>query len=188
MKKLLLRTYTLPVFMLTLRLAAPFARVRLFGGPVRLWMRLLARLVYWASGSPRANDPQDLARIWQTLMPEPHSHFPLVNGERFESIGLDYLEKSSEGTGSELVPDVGQASVAAGEIHLHCPLQGTGDPVACHHLMEFDRALVQAAGGHLMVLDSQSNSGRPYCTVLMSMDANTLKRYAPAHKKEPLES
>ncbi|MCB1171459.1 MAG: hypothetical protein KDK25_14030 [Leptospiraceae bacterium] len=186
MKKLLLKTYTLPVFMLTLRLTAPFARVRLFAGPVRLWMRLVARLVYRASSSPRANDLQDLARIWQALMPQPHTRFPLVNEERYKSMDSDYFEESSEGAGIEPLPDVSPPTVAAGEIHLHCPLRGTGDPAACHQLMEFDRALVRAAGGHLMVLDSQSNSGRPYCTVLMAMDESVLAGFKAAH--EPPEA
>lgn len=165
MKRLLLKTYTLPVFLFVLRISAPFSRIRLFSAPVQLWMRFLARMVFWASGSPQARDSRELALIWQQLMPRPNSAFPLVEESR----------KS-------------ETSIAAGEIHLHCPLRDSGDPVACYRLMEFDRALIRAAGGHLMVLDSQSNSGLQHCTVLMAMEADQFRGLLPAHRKERTQS
>lgn len=159
MKNILLKTYTLPVFMLTLRMAAPMAGIRILAGPVRLWMRILGKLVHWASGGPKANDSKELAQAWQDMMPEPRSCFPL---------------KGEQGNGT--------ASVFAGEIHLHCPLRNSADTMACYQLMEFDRTLVQAAGGQLNVLESQSNSGKPFCTVLMAMDAESLSGFKAAHE------
>lgn len=49
------------------------------------------------------------------------------------------------------------------EIHLHCPLRGTGNVEACHKLMNYDRQLMDQVGGQLIVLESQSNSGKHYC-------------------------
>ena len=52
---------------------------------------------------------------------------------------------------------------AFAEIHLHCPLRGTGDGQACHALMNYDRSLMKAVGGQLEVLESQATSGKTYC-------------------------
>jgi len=55
------------------------------------------------------------------------------------------------------------------EIHTHCPLRGTGDVKACHKMMHFDRTIVNQAGGKFIVLESQSNSGKTFCSVAMRM-------------------
>lgn len=52
---------------------------------------------------------------------------------------------------------------AFAEFHLHCPLPKTGNVQACYHLMNYDRTLMNKVGGNLIVLQSQSNSGKPYC-------------------------
>ena len=52
---------------------------------------------------------------------------------------------------------------AFAEIHLNCPLRGTGDGQACHALMNYDRSLMKAVGGQLEVLESQATSGKTYC-------------------------
>ena len=49
------------------------------------------------------------------------------------------------------------------EIHLHCPLRGSGDVNACYKLMNYDRKLMESVGGQLIVLESQANSGKKYC-------------------------
>lgn len=54
---------------------------------------------------------------------------------------------------------------AWGEITMPCPLRGTGDVHACHRLMAYDRALVEAAGGQFLVLDSQAEPGRTTCRI-----------------------
>lgn len=52
---------------------------------------------------------------------------------------------------------------AYAEIHLHCPLRGTGDGEACHKLMHYDRSLMRSVGGSLEVLNSQATSGKSFC-------------------------
>ena len=52
---------------------------------------------------------------------------------------------------------------AFAEIHLHCPLRGSGDGQACHALMNYDRSLMKAVGGQLEVLESQATSGKTFC-------------------------
>lgn len=52
---------------------------------------------------------------------------------------------------------------AFAEIHLNCPLRGTGDGQACHALMNYDRSLMKAVGGQLEVLESQATSGKAFC-------------------------
>jgi hypothetical protein len=56
-------------------------------------------------------------------------------------------------------------TTAYGEISVHCPLRGTGDVHACHRLMAYDRALVEAAGGQFVVLESQATPGVTVCRV-----------------------
>ena len=52
---------------------------------------------------------------------------------------------------------------AFAEIHLNCPLRGTGNDQACHALMNYDRSLMKAVGGQLEVLESQAMSGKTFC-------------------------
>ena len=52
---------------------------------------------------------------------------------------------------------------AFAEIHLNCPLRGSGDGQACHALMNYDRSLMKAVGGQLEVLESQATSGKTFC-------------------------
>ena len=54
---------------------------------------------------------------------------------------------------------------AFAEIHLNCPLRGTGDGQACHALMNYDRSLMKAVGGQLEVLESQATSGKTFCRI-----------------------
>ena len=52
---------------------------------------------------------------------------------------------------------------AFAEIHLNCPLRGSGDGQACHALMNYDRSLMKAVGGQLEVLESQATNGKTFC-------------------------
>ena len=56
-----------------------------------------------------------------------------------------------------------EGDTAYAEIHLHCPLRGTGDGEACHKLMHYDRSLMRLVGGSLEVLNSQATSGKSFC-------------------------
>ena len=65
---------------------------------------------------------------------------------------------------------VSETTVTA-QIHTRCPLRGSGDLKACHHMMEFDREVLRHAGGQFVVLRSQATPGVEYCTVAMRMQS-----------------
>lgn len=67
------------------------------------------------------------------------------------------------------------------EIHTPCPLRGSGDLAACHRLMEFDRAVLRAAGGQFVVLESQAEPGRAICRVAMRPAGLALDDLRPAY-------
>ncbi len=54
---------------------------------------------------------------------------------------------------------------AYAEIHSECALRGSGDLAACHRMMAYDREVMRAVGGDLVVLKSQATPGRTFCTV-----------------------
>ncbi|MEM6524273.1 MAG: hypothetical protein AAF693_10790 [Bacteroidota bacterium] len=70
------------------------------------------------------------------------------------------------------------------EIHLHCPLRGTGKVKSCYSFMNCDRTLIRKIGGSLTVLESQSNSGRPYCKLAVRKLNISTDDLIPAHLKE----
>ncbi|MBL8921142.1 MAG: hypothetical protein JNJ54_19925 [Myxococcaceae bacterium] len=72
-----------------------------------------------------------------------------------------------------------------GEITMPCPLRGTGDVHACHRLMAYDRALVEAAGGQFLVLDSQAEPGRTSCRVAIRPAGAPVGDLTEAHRKPP---
>ena len=69
------------------------------------------------------------------------------------------------------------------KIHLECPLKGTGNVEACYKLMNYDRSLMKAIGGELVVLESQSNSGKNYCRLAIRKQGQDISDLIPAHKK-----
>lgn len=72
---------------------------------------------------------------------------------------------------------------AYGEISVRCPLRGTGDVHACHRLMAYDRALVEAAGGQFIVLESQAVPGRTHCRIAIRKKGERVDDLVPAHEK-----
>lgn len=69
------------------------------------------------------------------------------------------------------------------QIHLKCPLRGTGDVEACYKLMNYDRKLVDAVGGQLVVLESQANSGKSYCRLALRPKGADVSDLIPAHQQ-----
>ena len=69
------------------------------------------------------------------------------------------------------------------EIHLHCPLRGSGNAEACYKLMNYDRSLMKAVGGELVVLESQSNSGKDYCRLAIRRKGDDTSDLVPAHEQ-----
>lgn len=53
------------------------------------------------------------------------------------------------------------------EIHVQCPLRGTGDVRACHRLMQYDRSMAAHLGANFRVLESQSMTGAETCRVAL---------------------
>jgi hypothetical protein len=99
------------------------------------------------------------------------------------------LSKLAE-TWKELMPADGQENfkitkidqdTAFVEIHLHCPLRGTGKVSTCYAFMNYDRVLMGNVGGSLTVLESQSNSGKPYCKLAIRKIESSTEDLIPAH-------
>ncbi|MEO1437866.1 MAG: hypothetical protein AAFV80_20160 [Bacteroidota bacterium] len=154
MKKLLEKK---GVFTSTLKVLAFFSKRRFFDGLTRRLTRQSAKLNIALNKPQKGNDLQELAQIWQDLMPpDAKQNFPIA----------------------EVTADT-----AYTEIHLHCPLRGTGNTEACYKLMNYDRTLMNAVGGALIVLESQSNSGKPYCRLAIRKKGADMNDLIPAHRK-----
>ena len=68
------------------------------------------------------------------------------------------------------------------EIHSQCALRGSGDVAACHRMMAYDREVMRAIGGELVVLESQATPGRTFCTVAMRRAGASMADFTPAHR------
>ncbi len=156
MRALLRRIYTVPVF---IGLGLPIffmARVRLFRRFARFLARLDARIVLWMLGGRAHGSPQGLAEEWNRLMPAPRSRYPVLESDD---------------------------RTAYVEIRIHCPLRGTGNAEACWNAMEFDRALLRSIGGQLVVMESQSNSGKDHCRLAIRRGGDDISGLEAAHPK-----
>jgi hypothetical protein len=76
-----------------------------------------------------------------------------------------------------------EQDTAYAEIHSECALRGTGDVAACYRMMEYDREVMRAIGGELVVLESQATPGRQFCTVAMRRQGASMQDFTPAHLK-----
>lgn len=110
----------------------------------------------------KANDVRKLAETWKMLMPPD---------------GQDYFKISTITEDTAFV-----------EIHLKCPLRGTGKVHTCHSFMNYDRELVKNIGGNLIVLESQSNSGKAFCKIAIRKSEDKVDDLIPAHMNEKLKS
>jgi len=154
MKKLLEK---LIVFRITLRFLAFFSRRKVFDG-FTLWATSkTARLNLLLNKAGKGKNTMELAKIWQKLMPPD---------------GKEYFK----------IKEVDEQT-AYTEIHLHCPLRGTGNVEACYKLMNYDRKLMKKSGGELIVVESQSNSGKDYCRLAIRAQGKDTSDLIPAHKK-----
>ena len=113
-----------------------------------------ARLNIFLNRPKASKEVENLAKTWQSLMPP--------DGEEFFKVTED---------------------TAYTEIYLHCPLRGSGDVDACYKLMNYDRKLMEKVGGQLVVLESQSNSGKPFCSLAIRKKRASIKDLIPAHEK-----
>ncbi len=107
--------------------------------------RWLTRLSAWYSLTIKRGQPKtslrEVVSEWQRMFP---------------SEDINRLVSIDEGT-------------AYAEVHVHCPLRGTGDVMACYRLMEYDRAMLERIGGQLVVLKSQAEPGRDVCKAALRL-------------------
>ncbi|MCR9143727.1 MAG: hypothetical protein NXI24_15880 [bacterium] len=80
-----------------------------------------------------------------------------------ETIALEYQRMFPTKRMYEIV-DI-KDDTAYFDIHVQCPLRGTGDAMACHRLMQYDRSMADRLGVNFRVLESQSVSGADTCRV-----------------------
>ena len=104
-----------------------------------------------------ASEVSELAESWKEMMPPD---------------GQEYFKISAV-----------TEDTAYTEIHLHCPLRATGNVKACYKLMNYDHSLMKAIGGQLIVLESQSNSGKGYCRLAIRKADQPVDDLIPAHQQ-----
>ena len=130
---------SLNTFERTLALLAAISRHRVLGPLARPLTRALAWLNVRINGHRAQESLAALGQTWMAMMPP--------NDKELFRI-------------TEVTEEAAYA-----EIHLNCPLRGTGDGQACHALMNYDRSLMKAVGGQLEVLESQATSGKTFCRI-----------------------
>lgn len=109
----------------------------------------------------KVNDVRKLAETWKMLMPPD---------------GQDNFKISSITEDTAFV-----------EIHLKCPLRGTGKVHTCHSFMNYDRELVKNIGGNLIVLESQSNSGNTFCKLAIRQSEDKVDDLIPAYLNDKMK-
>lgn len=152
MKKFLERQVAFDV---TLKFLAFLAKRSFFDGLTYLLTKRSAQLNFTLNKPKHANEVKQLAETWQKLMPP--------DGQQYFRI--------------KEIDD----KTAITEIHLHCPLRGTGRVDACYKLMNYDRQLMEMVDGQLIVLESQSNSGKNYCRLAIRKKGEEVSDLTPAH-------
>jgi hypothetical protein len=116
-------------------------------------MRRLAHVGIRTAGAKPAGSLAELHAEWERSAPA-MAHYKLIR-----------IEKET----------------AFAEIYSECALRGSGDVMACHRMMEYDREVMRHIGGELVVLASQAAPGRTYCEVALRMQGADLQDLVPAH-------
>lgn len=125
----------------------------------RFWWaaRPAIRAYGWVTLAAKRGEPQRdvaaIAREWQRMFPNPAA-LPIV--------------KVDEDT-------------AYAEIHVRCPLRGTGNVDACFRMMEYDRRMLEHIGGQFVVVRSQAEQGVDVCQVAMRRPDSPLDGLEHAH-------
>jgi hypothetical protein len=154
MKKILEKQRT---FNTTLKILSSLSKWKLTAAFIPSLTKLLAKVNLALNKPTPAKDLKELATAWKTLMPpDGQEHFKIST-----------------------ITD----NTAYVEIHLHCPLRGTGKVGTCHAFMNYDRTLMHKVGGSLTVLESQSNSGENYCKLAIRKIETPTDDLIPAHLK-----
>lgn len=156
MKRWLVRIYTLSVFVNLGRGLFAMSKVAALEPLALRLARGFAWLVQFAHGVRPQTDAAALAEEWNRLMPSPKARFPIVHTE-------------------------GQTAFV--EIHIECPLRGSGNAEACWRSMEFDRALMKRVRGRLVVLESQSVTGGDCCRLAIRPEGANMQDLTVAHPR-----
>jgi hypothetical protein len=138
----------------TLSFLAFFARRPLLTPITNFFTRSLAKITVRSKRIGTTENIQELGPLWQRS-------FPAKKQVPIESV---------------------DGRTVIGQIHTHCPLRGTGDLTACYRMMEFDRRVVEKAGGQFVVLESQASPGRTFCRVAMRLKGESIEDLRPAHE------
>jgi hypothetical protein len=138
-----------------LRAAAALARPPALESVSRACMRALAWTTVRAKRIGLQQDLPRLGEAWQRAFPS-RKQVPLTH--------------------------IDETTVYA-EIHTPCPLRGTTDVHACWRMMEFDRRVVEEAGGQFVVLRSQAEPGVTVCQVAMRFRGQAADDLVPAHRR-----
>ncbi len=144
-------------FNMTLKLLAFLTKFNRLNGLTRKTTAALAKLNVNLNKAKKAHTISDLAQTWKNLMPP----------DGLQNFKVSKIEDET----------------AFAEIHLHCPLRGTGRVHDCYKLMNYDRQLMEKVGGQLIVLESQSNSGKSYCRLAIRKKEADTDDLVPAHEQ-----
>lgn len=142
---------------LMLGLSAALARRPALQAVSMCWSRALAGITIRRKKIAPVRDLEALARAWQ-------SGFPTAKQVPVERIAEDTVHA---------------------RIETPCPLRGSGATVACWRMMEYDRAVVRAAGGQFVVLQSQAEPGVTVCRVALRPAEAAADDLVPAHVRAP---
>ena len=117
----------------------------------------LGRLVTWLYRVRPSAVPEGFGREWERV-------FPSRKAVRLTAVHGD---------------------TAIGEIHVRCPLRGSGDVHACWRLMHYDRVIAERAGADFVVLASQAEPGRSHCVVALRARGADWSDLVAAHRRAP---
>ena len=131
--------YKLWVFKIVLRIFAFLAKRKFFDSLTFSLTTIYANFNLLLNKQKETKSTEELGKMWVKLMPK-------------DTPGIFRFISSDE-------------NAAHMQIHLKCPLRGTGNLEACEKLMNYDRQLMSKLGGKLIVKESQSNSVKLYCTI-----------------------
>lgn len=126
-------------------------------GPSGSLMRGLARVAIRRTRATPARDLPELFAQWQRCAPAL----------------ADYR-----------LADIRDETVFA-EVHSPCALRGTGDLGACYRMMEYDREVMRAVGGELVILESQAAPDRTSCRVALRRRGAATDDLIPVYTQEP---
>lgn len=146
---------TLAVFQRFLKVYAWFAHRNYLNFITRWLTTTMANFNISLNHPKKSNNLKELAYTWKKLMPADAQH-------------LFKVKSINENT-------------AITEIHIHCPLRGTGNTKACYKLMNYDRQLLKKIGGQLVVLESQSSAEQTFCKLAIRKAGVDISDLKPAH-------